>query len=72
MAIALRNYMPDSPFATGVHALLRPSLVINVGIYMVETESRDKTELSGSAGLHGSISTMGIDGLQPYLTWECA
>lgn len=70
VVIALCNFMSDSTLTTRFYALLGPPFVINTGVHLVETESRDETEFLGSLGLHGAISTVGLDGLQPYLAWE--
>lgn len=63
MAIALCNYLFNMSLSIGIHAIPWPSSIFDIGLYMVETESRYAAELLGSACLYSTVSTMGVDGL---------
>lgn len=72
MAAALRHLDPIVPLALAFHPLPRLCPQQQPRLHLVSPQSRDPSELPWPLGLHGAISTLGADGVQPGAAWQRA
>jgi len=68
MALAVCNDLSDMPLSVGIDAIPWTSTVFDTCIHLVETEPRHSTEFLGPAGLHGTVPSLGVDGIQLNIT----
>jgi hypothetical protein len=70
LVTTVRNDLPDMSFAISFDAIPRTSAVLNSGIHLVKAQPRYSIEFLGLAGFHSSIFALGVDGIQPSVTWH--
>jgi hypothetical protein len=69
LVITLCHDQPDMSISSGINAIPWTSTVLNTRLHMVAAQPRYSIELPGSAGFHGAVLAMGVNGLQSSATW---
>ena len=72
MVARLRYHPPAGSLPHAEHTFLRIGIIEFFGVHMESEESGDEIELSGAAGVHGTVSTLGFDGVQLGVAWDGA
>ena len=72
MVIAIRNDMSDMSLAISIDAIPRTPIILDARLHLVEAQPRYPLEFPWPARLHSSIPAVGVDGIQPGVTWHCS
>ena len=70
VATTVRYDLPDMSLAVSINALSWTPIIFNTRLHLVAAQPRYSFEFPGLAGLYSSIPTMGVDGIQPGVTWH--
>ena len=72
LAPPLRNDMSDLPLPARQHAVPRTPAVQHTRLHLVAAEPRHSAFLPWAPCLHGPVSAVGVDGVQPCGSRHCA
>ncbi len=72
MAAHLRHYTPARAVADAFDTVPWVGAVEYFGIHMESAESGDEAQLFGTAGVHGAVFAVGVDGVFAGAAWNGA